>query len=224
MLNLCCPSETIRYCCKYIESIHILVTSQLCYNICGGICLYVCVYVYVYTYVLRKSSDLKLEFRITYCKYDFEYTVPLIVIEIQILTFMLHMCLLLNYGFVNAVYTCVFCIVVVHFGKTVLLYCYANKSLESWILYSVCRHVCMKPLRTYQQLHTWNQRAVKFELKYVVFHLWKCFWKYQQNAIFTRPPYTIYIPVNDILHCPLQTKMRIFGSHIPHIPCLYNWY
>ena len=79
--------------------------------ICGDICLRVYVYVYVYTYVSRKSSDLKLEFRITYCKYDIEYTVLLNSCEIQILTSMLHMCSLLNYGFVNVVDTCVFCIV-----------------------------------------------------------------------------------------------------------------
>ena len=41
------------------------------------------------------------------------------------------MCSLLNYGFVSVVDTCVFCIVFVLFYKTVVLYCYANKSLES---------------------------------------------------------------------------------------------
>ena len=43
------------------------------------------------------------------------------------------MCSLLNNGFVNVfLYMCVlYCFV--PFGKTVLSYCYANKSLESWI-------------------------------------------------------------------------------------------
>ena len=41
------------------------------------------------------------------------------------------MCSLLNHGFVSVIDTCVFCIVFVLLGKTVLLYCYANKSLES---------------------------------------------------------------------------------------------
>ena len=72
----------------------------------------------MYTYVPRKSSDLKLEFHVTYCKYDIKDTVLLNLCEI--LTIMLHMCSLLNYGFVNVVDTCVFCIVFVIFGKPVL--------------------------------------------------------------------------------------------------------
>ena len=85
-------------------------------------------------YVSRKSSvDLKLEFRRTYSKYDIEYTVHFNLCEIRILNNMLHMCSLLNCGFVNAVATFLFCIVFVLFGKTVPLYCYANKvfNLES---------------------------------------------------------------------------------------------
>ena len=40
-----------------------------------------------------------------------------------------HVCSLLNYGFVNAVDTPVFCIAFVLFDK-LLLYCYANKGIE----------------------------------------------------------------------------------------------
>ena len=62
ILDLRCPPQTIRYWCKYIERIYIRHESFALW--------YMWRYLSTCIYVPRKSTDLKVEFRITYCKYN----------------------------------------------------------------------------------------------------------------------------------------------------------
>ena len=148
ILDLRCPPETIRYCCKYIESIYIsrerfalwYMWRYISTYVCISICIYMCSAEIIRLKARMSQNILQIRYRV-YCFLE--------LCEIQILTIMLHMCSLLNYGFVNVFwYMCVlYCFV--PFGKTMLLYCYANKSLESlesWIfIYSPGHVACGQP-------------------------------------------------------------------------------